>query len=100
MSTGFLPNCPCPDVDLGRELVTSARSSTMASAMVINPQGMWWFYTCQEDLLLEPKFRNNKPGDPSPILYLKNLAKAVEEEDLVWVFGRWFGCREVRTMLL
>lgn len=34
-----------------------------------------------------PRFTNHKPGEPSNILYLKNLHPKVTEEDLQAIFG-------------
>lgn len=34
-------------------------------------------------------FKNYKPGDPTCRLYIKNLAKHVEEKDLKYIFGRY-----------
>mmetsp|Transcript_41294 Transcript_41294/g.78944 ORF Transcript_41294/g.78944 Transcript_41294/m.78944 type:complete len:478 (+) Transcript_41294:159-1592(+) len=42
------------------------------------------------DLAGDPKFQKYHPGEASCILYLKNLARGVTEEDLVWLFGNCF----------
>lgn len=34
-------------------------------------------------------FKNYKPGDPTCRLYIKNLAKTVDEKDLKFIFGRY-----------
>lgn len=34
-------------------------------------------------------FKNYKPGDPTCRLYIKNLAKHVDEKDLKYIFGRY-----------
>lgn len=34
-------------------------------------------------------FKNYSPGDPTCRLYIKNLAKTVEEKDLKYIFGRY-----------
>lgn len=41
----------------------------------------------EEEILQMPKFSNYKPGDPSNILYVKNLSKKVTEEDLSYLYG-------------
>lgn len=40
-----------------------------------------------EEIRALPRFANHQPGEPSHILYLKNLHPRVTEEDLQAVFG-------------
>jgi U11/U12 small nuclear ribonucleoprotein 65 kDa protein len=37
-----------------------------------------------------PRFANYSPGDPTQKLFIKNLAKGVKQEDLEYIFGRYF----------
>ncbi|XP_046355261.1 RNA-binding protein 41-like [Haliotis rufescens] len=42
-----------------------------------------------EDIRALPRFENYSPGEPSNVLYLKNLAALVSERDLVSLFARF-----------
>ncbi|XP_070051009.1 U11/U12 small nuclear ribonucleoprotein 65 kDa protein isoform X2 [Nicotiana tomentosiformis] len=44
-----------------------------------------------EEILSLPMFKNYCAGNPSPILYLKNLAKEVVVDDFYFIFGSLFG---------
>lgn len=44
-----------------------------------------------EEILSLPKFKNYSAGDPTPVLYIKNLAKDVVVDDLYFIFGSFFG---------
>nr|XP_016432862.1 PREDICTED: U11/U12 small nuclear ribonucleoprotein 65 kDa protein-like [Nicotiana tabacum] len=44
-----------------------------------------------EEILSLPMFKNYCAGNPSPILYLKNLAKEVIVDDFYFIFGSLFG---------
>ncbi|KAH6755478.1 RNA-binding family protein [Perilla frutescens var. hirtella] len=44
-----------------------------------------------EEILSLPKFKNYSAGDPTPVLYIKNLAKDVVIDDLYFIFGSFFG---------
>ncbi|GLJ53369.1 hypothetical protein SUGI_1137910 [Cryptomeria japonica] len=46
------------------------------------------------ELLVLPMFKNYSPGNPSPVLYIKNLAKDVVVDDFSFVFGSLFGSLE------
>ncbi|GAQ83612.1 RNA binding protein [Klebsormidium nitens] len=41
----------------------------------------------QEDLLANPAFKNYAPGEATPVLYVKNIAKDVTVTDMQHVFG-------------
>ncbi|KAH6777118.1 RNA-binding family protein [Perilla frutescens var. frutescens] len=43
-----------------------------------------------EEILSLPKFKNYSAGDPTPVLYNKNLAKDVVIDDLYFIFGSFF----------
>jgi len=43
-----------------------------------------------EEILVLPKFSMYEEGEPSERIYLKNLAKEVTEDDLRYIFGRYF----------
>ncbi|XP_049931685.1 U11/U12 small nuclear ribonucleoprotein 65 kDa protein isoform X2 [Nymphaea colorata] len=47
-----------------------------------------------EEILSLPMFKNYTPGDPSPVLYIKNLAKDVVADDFYYIFGSFFGSVE------
>ncbi|CAN6443965.1 unnamed protein product [Victoria cruziana] len=47
-----------------------------------------------EEILSLPMFKNYTPGDPSPVLYIKNLAKDVVANDFYYIFGSFFGSVE------
>lgn len=42
------------------------------------------------EILALPMFKSYKKGIPSPVLYIKNLAKDITQEDLLYVFGAMF----------
>ncbi|PIN14775.1 Spliceosomal protein snRNP-U1A/U2B [Handroanthus impetiginosus] len=44
-----------------------------------------------EEILSLPRFKNYTPGDPTPVLYIKNLAKDVVVDDFYFIFGSFFG---------
>ncbi|KAL1554528.1 U11/U12 small nuclear ribonucleoprotein 65 kDa protein [Salvia divinorum] len=44
-----------------------------------------------EEILALPKFKNYTAGDPTPVLYIKNLAKDVVVDDFYFIFGSFFG---------
>ncbi|KAK4491487.1 hypothetical protein RD792_002237 [Penstemon davidsonii] len=44
-----------------------------------------------EEILSLPKFKNYAAGDPSTVLYVKNLAKDVIVDDFYFIFGSLFG---------
>ncbi|KAL0334496.1 UNVERIFIED_CONTAM: U11/U12 small nuclear ribonucleoprotein [Sesamum radiatum] len=44
-----------------------------------------------EEILSLPRFKNYTAGDPSPVLYIKNLAKDVVVDDFYFIFGSLFG---------
>ncbi|KAK4436855.1 U11/U12 small nuclear ribonucleoprotein [Sesamum alatum] len=44
-----------------------------------------------EEILSLPRFKNYAAGDPSPVLYIKNLAKDVVVDDFYFIFGSFFG---------
>ncbi|XP_060168546.1 U11/U12 small nuclear ribonucleoprotein 65 kDa protein isoform X1 [Lycium barbarum] len=44
-----------------------------------------------EEILSLPMFKNYCAGNPSQILYLKNLAKEVNVDDIYFIFGSLFG---------
>ncbi|KAL7155007.1 hypothetical protein ABFS83_03G044300 [Erythranthe nasuta] len=44
-----------------------------------------------EEILSLPKFKNYTAGDPTCVLYIKNLAKDVVVDDLYFIFGSFFG---------
>ncbi|XP_076062558.1 RNA-binding region-containing protein 3-like [Oratosquilla oratoria] len=57
----------------------------------------------QSDWAILPVFKNYTSGEPSAKLYIKNLAKTVEEEDLRHIYGRyifWFSDEEVKQFTI
>ncbi|XP_056158370.1 U11/U12 small nuclear ribonucleoprotein 65 kDa protein isoform X3 [Syzygium oleosum] len=44
-----------------------------------------------EEILSLPMFKTYAPGNPAPVLYIKNLAKDVIVDDFYFVFGSLFG---------
>lgn len=44
-----------------------------------------------EEILSLPMFKNYTAGNPSPVLYIKNLSKDVVADDFYFVFGSLFG---------
>lgn len=44
-----------------------------------------------EEILSLPMFKNYTPGNPAPVLYIKNLAKDVIVDDFHFIFGSLFG---------
>ncbi|KAG8374521.1 hypothetical protein BUALT_Bualt10G0003600 [Buddleja alternifolia] len=44
-----------------------------------------------EEILSLPRFKNYAAGDPTPVLYIKNLVKDVVVDDLYFIFGSFFG---------
>lgn len=52
------------------------------------------------EILEMPRFANYTPGEPTPKLFIKNLAKGVKQEDLEYIFGRYFGTQEEMQELL
>ncbi|XP_073128341.1 U11/U12 small nuclear ribonucleoprotein 65 kDa protein-like isoform X1 [Henckelia pumila] len=44
-----------------------------------------------EEILSLPRFKNYTTGDPTPVLYVKNLAKDVVVDDFYFIFGSFFG---------
>ncbi|XP_057437670.1 U11/U12 small nuclear ribonucleoprotein 65 kDa protein [Lotus japonicus] len=44
-----------------------------------------------EEILSLPMFKNYTPGNPAPVLYIKNLAKDVIADDFYFIFGSLFG---------
>lgn len=44
-----------------------------------------------EEILSLPRFKNYTAGDPSHVLYVKNLAKDVVVDDFYFIFGSFFG---------
>ncbi|KAL3506680.1 hypothetical protein ACH5RR_032062 [Cinchona calisaya] len=44
-----------------------------------------------EEILSLPMFKNYSAGNPSPVLYIKNLAKDVVADDFYFIFGSFFG---------
>ncbi|GFP97807.1 U11/U12 small nuclear ribonucleoprotein 65 kDa protein [Phtheirospermum japonicum] len=44
-----------------------------------------------EEILSLPRFKNYTTGDPTPVLYVKNLAKDVAVDDFYFIFGSFFG---------
>ncbi|XP_030516861.2 U11/U12 small nuclear ribonucleoprotein 65 kDa protein [Rhodamnia argentea] len=44
-----------------------------------------------EEILSLPMFKNYTPGNPAPVLYVKNLAKDVIMDDFYFIFGSLFG---------
>ncbi|KAL3622639.1 hypothetical protein CASFOL_034050 [Castilleja foliolosa] len=44
-----------------------------------------------EEILSLPRFKNYTAGDPTPVLYVKNLAKDVVVDDFYFIFGSLFG---------
>ncbi|KAK8811548.1 hypothetical protein WA158_003282 [Blastocystis sp. Blastoise] len=44
----------------------------------------------KEEIATLPKFQNYSPGEVSNKLYIKNLAKTVTEDDILYIFGRFF----------
>lgn len=48
-----------------------------------------------EEILSLPMFKNYSAGNPSPILYIKNLAKDVVADDFYFIFGSFFGSIDV-----
>ncbi|XP_073128342.1 U11/U12 small nuclear ribonucleoprotein 65 kDa protein-like isoform X2 [Henckelia pumila] len=49
-----------------------------------------------EEILSLPRFKNYTTGDPTPVLYVKNLAKDVVVDDFYFIFGRMRGQAFVR----
>ncbi|KAJ4978559.1 hypothetical protein NE237_009339 [Protea cynaroides] len=47
-----------------------------------------------EEILSLPMFKNYTAGNPSTVLYIKNLAKDVVPEDFYFIFGSLFGSLE------
>ncbi|KAK7290613.1 hypothetical protein RIF29_05159 [Crotalaria pallida] len=47
-----------------------------------------------EEILSLPMFKNYTAGNPSPVLYIKNLAKDVITDDFYFIFGSLFGSIE------
>ncbi|KAF8110115.1 hypothetical protein N665_0088s0126 [Sinapis alba] len=47
-----------------------------------------------QDILSLPMFKNYTAGNPSPVLYIKNLAKDVITDDFYYIFGSQFGSIE------
>ncbi|CAN4112500.1 unnamed protein product [Withania somnifera] len=47
-----------------------------------------------EEILSLPMFKNYCAGNPSQILYLKNLAKEVTVDDIYFIFGIFFGSND------
>ncbi|XP_061358304.1 U11/U12 small nuclear ribonucleoprotein 65 kDa protein isoform X2 [Gastrolobium bilobum] len=47
-----------------------------------------------EEILSLPMFKNYTPGNPAPVLYIKNLAKDVIADDFYFIFGSLFGSIE------
>ncbi|XP_006853102.2 U11/U12 small nuclear ribonucleoprotein 65 kDa protein isoform X1 [Amborella trichopoda] len=47
-----------------------------------------------EEILSLPMFKNYVAGNPSPVLYIKNLAKDVVRDDIYFIFGSLFGSAE------
>ncbi|XP_022091785.1 RNA-binding protein 40-like [Acanthaster planci] len=43
----------------------------------------------EHDIKRHPVFKHYEPGEPTTRLYLKNLAKTVEEKDLKYIYGRY-----------
>ncbi|TVU47216.1 hypothetical protein EJB05_06808 [Eragrostis curvula] len=43
-----------------------------------------------EEILSLPMFKNYTPGNPASVLYIKNLAKDVSQDDFYYVFGSLF----------
>ncbi|KAL6660148.1 hypothetical protein ACP70R_002270 [Stipagrostis hirtigluma subsp. patula] len=43
-----------------------------------------------EEILSLPMFKNYTPGNPATVLYIKNLAKDVTQDDFYYVFGSLF----------
>lgn len=46
------------------------------------------------EILALPMFKNYAPGNPTPVLYIKNLAKDVVADDFYYVFGSLFSSVE------
>ncbi|KAL8521198.1 hypothetical protein ACS0TY_011659 [Phlomoides rotata] len=44
-----------------------------------------------EEILSLPRFKNYTAGDPTSVLYIKNLAKDVVIDDFYFIFGSFFG---------
>ncbi|KAK6118697.1 hypothetical protein DH2020_047554 [Rehmannia glutinosa] len=44
-----------------------------------------------EEILSLPRFMNYTAGDPTPVLYVKNLAKDVVVDDFYFILGSFFG---------
>eukprot|EP01018_Ginkgo_biloba_P029036 Gb_08333 [translate_table: standard] len=52
------------------------------------------------EILALPMFKNYTPGNPTPVLYIKNLGKDVVVDDLYYVFGSLFkSAEEVKSGL-
>ncbi|XP_027091787.1 U11/U12 small nuclear ribonucleoprotein 65 kDa protein [Coffea eugenioides] len=48
-----------------------------------------------EEILSLPMFKNYRAGNPSSVLYIKNLAKDVVADDFYFIFGSFFGSIDV-----
>ncbi|XP_006650019.1 U11/U12 small nuclear ribonucleoprotein 65 kDa protein [Oryza brachyantha] len=48
-----------------------------------------------EEILSLPMFKNYTPGNPASVLYIKNLAKDVIQDDFYYVFGSLFENMEI-----
>ncbi|KAJ7543290.1 hypothetical protein O6H91_09G032000 [Diphasiastrum complanatum] len=46
------------------------------------------------EILSRATFKNYTPGNPSQVIYVKNLAKGVTTEDLLYIFGAFFPSAE------
>lgn len=54
-----------------------------------------------EEILSLPRFKNYTTGDPTPVLYVKNLAKDIVVDDFYFIFGSFFGSiNEAKSNLL
>eukprot|EP00250_Pteridium_aquilinum_P011276 c19958_g1_i1 orf=1448-2662(+) len=52
------------------------------------------------ELFALPMFKNYARGMPTPVLYIKNLAKDVTQDDLYFIFGAVFANSEFRSQLV
>ncbi|WCJ43672.1 RNA-binding region-containing protein 3 [Euphorbia peplus] len=65
-----------------------------------NPEEIESNKLAPEEILSLPKFKNYTVGNPSSVLYIKNLSKDIVADDFFYIFGSLFGSTDAAKVAL
>ncbi|CAL4930781.1 unnamed protein product [Urochloa decumbens] len=81
---------PVPSVPSTTDKELDSANEKVEEKHFVTPQEIEKDKLPPEEILSLPMFKNYTPGNPSSVLYIKNLAKDVTHDDFYYVFGSLF----------